>query len=566
MSQKRISNLSISLAVIQVILVTFSLVALALFVVGWGIGVDRVEVLKDFMSYSTIIMICILKITAVLLIFILFLIVISWLSKEEQGVTIYPFEVVPEGNNINGEAISHLIVAEMERIRQIHDFKYECIKPIEVEKLNLSYFSSPRAPTKENLCYNIAELGTVGAGNVSISIGSLLIALKGLWPWGSTRCIITGSLQKYGSIISLVACQEHQGICAWEVSRMIKPHNNLGDEYIPSLIKDLSFKIAHGLSFETSAKTWKGLKYYTEALDSYRQYNLTNYMRDLERARKNCIRAAYVEKDYPNPFGLLYNLGVAYVNVKKYPMAERSFRHISALKPDFEDIKNFLGISLLLQKRYNEAITCFDDQICINPQDFRALYLKGISYREMKDYEKALKCFDKAIEKRKPKDYAEAWFEKGVAFSNLNDNKNAIKCYKEATKINPNYSDAWHNMGRAYKAINNPDEHKRCINKSLLIHHLSRAKIYFKSRDNKSDIECEKIRKLCEKIRKLIEEENEYTRACFEAICGSADNALKLLSTALENKQQPLDWIRKDPFLESIHNHPRFDSLLKQYE
>lgn len=559
MSQKRISNLSISLAVIQVILVTFSLVALALFVVGWGIGVDRLEVLKDFMSYSAIIMISILKITGVLLIFILLLMVISWLSKEEQGVTIYPFEVVPEGNNANGEAISHLIVAEMERIRQIHDFQYEGIKPIEVEKLNLSYFSSPRAPTKENLCYNIAELGTLGAGNVSISIGSLLIALKGLWPWESTRRIITGSLQKYGSIISLVACQEHQGICAWEVSRMIKPHNNLGDEYIPSLIKDLSFKISHGLSFETSAKTWKGFKYYTEALDAYRQYNLTKDMRDLEQARKNCIKAAYAEKDYLNPFGLLYNLGVAYVNEKKYPMAERSFRHISALKPDFEDIKNVLGISLWLQNRYKEAIKCFDDQIDINPQDFRALYLKGISYREMGKYKQALKWFNKAIEKREPEDYAEAWFEKGVAFSKLKQNEEALNCYKEATKINPNYSDAWYNMGIVYKEIKNSDEYRRCIGKAHLLNHLSRAQIYHKSGDNIYIIECEKI-------RKSIEKENDYTRACFEAICGSSDNALKLLSTALEKKQQSLDWIRKDPFLESIRNYPRFESILSQYK
>jgi hypothetical protein len=61
-------------------------------------------------------------------------------------------------------------------------------------------------------------------------------------------------------------------------------------------------------------------------------------------------------------------------------------------------------------------------------------------------------------------------------------------------------------------------------------------------------------------------EENEYNRACLEAICGNSDRALDLLEIALKNKQTYATWVRRDPDLDFIRSDSRFTALLAEYE
>jgi hypothetical protein len=62
--------------------------------------------------------------------------------------------------------------------------------------------------------------------------------------------------------------------------------------------------------------------------------------------------------------------------------------------------------------------------------------------------------------------------------------------------------------------------------------------------------------------RKLIDKESEYNRACFEAICGNHDEALRLLKIALEKKLSSPDWARQDPDFERLRSDPRFQELV----
>jgi len=56
--------------------------------------------------------------------------------------------------------------------------------------------------------------------------------------------------------------------------------------------------------------------------------------------------------------------------------------------------------------------------------------------------------------------------------------------------------------------------------------------------------------------------ENEYSRACFESICGNVDEALTLLKVAFEKKQASLEWARRDPDFDFIRDDPRFKALV----
>ena len=56
--------------------------------------------------------------------------------------------------------------------------------------------------------------------------------------------------------------------------------------------------------------------------------------------------------------------------------------------------------------------------------------------------------------------------------------------------------------------------------------------------------------------------EDEYNRACFESICGNADEALALLKVALEKKHVSLEWARRDPDFDFIREDARFKALV----
>jgi hypothetical protein len=48
-------------------------------------------------------------------------------------------------------------------------------------------------------------------------------------------------------------------------------------------------------------------------------------------------------------------------------------------------------------------------------------------------------------------------------------------------------------------------------------------------------------------LLRLFSKEGAYNRACFEATCGNANEALALLKMALEKREISLEWAERDP-------------------
>ena len=74
-----------------------------------------------------------------------------------------------------------------------------------------------------------------------------------------------------------------------------------------------------------------------------------------------------------------------------------------------------------------------------------AWFDKGKSYHDQKRYEEALECYDKAL-KIKPDD-ARIWNNKGVDLVELKRYEEALECYDKALKIKPDDSEIWNNKG-----------------------------------------------------------------------------------------------------------------------
>ncbi len=64
--------------------------------------------------------------------------------------------------------------------------------------------------------------------------------------------------------------------------------------------------------------------------------------------------------------------------------------------------------------------------------------------------------------------------------------------------------------------------------------------------------------------RESIAKESNYSRACFEAICGNVEEALASLRIGLEKREVSVGWVRRDPDFEGLRDDPRFEALLDE--
>ena len=65
-----------------------------------------------------------------------------------------------------------------------------------------------------------------------------------------------------------------------------------------------------------------------------------------------------------------------------------------------------------------------------------------------------------------------------------------------------------------------------------------------------------------ERARPLLPADNFYSRACFDSIAGDADAAIEALRTALERREESVEWAREDPDFAFIRDDPRYRALV----
>lgn len=241
---------------------------------------------------------------------ILFSIIFTFIKiYSQQGIVMMPFDV-SKNEDLTGVAIADQLTAEMLRIQQIHNTKYEEIKL----STNRSYITTKLSteqslsssklivPKGEIVDLSMADIGTIDIGPSSLSIGKLIIAFKNICPFSKPVNMIRGSLQRYDSAIVLVAVLEGDNVQSWMLRQPID-NNDDDEEQIHEIINNLAFIIVHDLpQSNISAKTWQGFKYYTEALDTYHQYTLSGNTESLSRAGNYSLEAISSEKGYKNPF------------------------------------------------------------------------------------------------------------------------------------------------------------------------------------------------------------------------------------------------------------------------
>jgi tetratricopeptide (TPR) repeat protein len=373
-----------------------------------------------------------------------------------QGVVVMPFEI-SKNENLSGIAIADQLTYELSRIQQIHNVNNEEIVLRTSSIYSKAAFSAEQSlgrremviPKSKTMEFSMADTGTIDIGSNSLSLGKLIIAFKNICPGSEPVTIIRGSLQRYGSNIFLVAVLEGGNVQSWMARQPIESNNG---EQLHEMIRNLSFMIAHDLpQSNVSAKTWEGLKYYTEALDAYNKYELSGNPEDLSLAGNYSLEAISSEKGYNEPFNLLLSLELAYIMIVRQNNAIEYCNKTIELDPASTRSWTTKGEVLNCLDKYDEAIKACNEAISKDPKYAAAWNNKGFALGYLEKYDEAIKAFDEAI--RLDPNYADAWANKGFILNRQGKYDKAIKAFDEAIRLDPKDAGAWGNKGAALYSL-----------------------------------------------------------------------------------------------------------------
>lgn len=169
-------------------------------------------------------------------------------------------------------------------------------------------------------------------------------------------------------------------------------------------------------------------------------------------------------------------------------------------------------------------------QIEINPRNATTWEALGTLYKTAGRYEEAIQAFEQAVSIAPGA--VSHYHNLGLVYSVLGNNEGAFNAFQKVLELDPNHSLTHASLGGYYKKIGLEE---------LAQHHIGKA------------------------MKNIYESENEYNRACLEAICGNITQAIKLLRTALEKKQTYVDWVLHDPDLDSLRDYEGFKQLIADY-
>jgi tetratricopeptide (TPR) repeat protein len=449
-----------------------------------------------------------LKIVVILLLLIMIWKMALWTSAEDEGVVIQPFDTDGIGNGLDGKSIAQLLSCELQKIQEI-DQQAETIgipRDFQVYNENINTrIPSPISPNSRNpanaertpetetisslaernqqsdfgflflkgesLKYTVSGMGALGFGGASLPAGNLLLFLKELV--GSTPSSIEGSIQKYNSTIIIIATMEDHrssdsGIISWDIRRKIDVDNSSLGEQIPSMIKDLSFRIALDLarrwqSEKDFPRNWRSLEYLILAQEEFLNYNRTGNSGYFNRSKDMAIMAMWADPGYDKTLGLLSKEALIYLSINNSLEAEIIFRNIKKVRP-FEGAVG-LGFVYSKKKRYEDAYREYEDALKINRSSKTIWLNEGNVLYDMGKLDEAIKSYDEAL-KLDP-NYVIAWNNKGNAFKAQGKLEEAIKSYDEALKLDPNYVNAWNGKGNALLAQGKLDEAIKSYDEAL---------------------------------------------------------------------------------------------------
>jgi len=115
---------------------------------------------------------------------------------------------------------------------------------------------------------------------------------------------------------------------------------------------------------------------------------------DIQKAEEYLVRAAEL---LPNGKRVRYVLGNFYFGLQDYDSAEREYRRVIGIDPNFAPVYNILGYLLSNQNRYPEAIEILKRYAELRPNDNNPRDSMGEIYLYMGDYKNSIKEYSNSL-------------------------------------------------------------------------------------------------------------------------------------------------------------------------
>jgi len=159
-----------------------------------------------------------------------------------------------------------------------------------------------------------------------------------------------------------------------------------------------------------------------------------------------------------------------------------------------------------------------------------------------------------------------AWDTLGTLYKSINYFAQAVAAYQQAISVDDEKAIYYHHLALALAADGRDEDAVSALEKVIELdpdHSLAHATLggYYR----KLGLEEIAQKHIGIAMKSIFDSENEYNRACMEAIRGHADQAINLLQVALEKKQTYVDWVLRDPDLDFIRQDPRFKRLISDF-
>ena len=145
----------------------------------------------------------------------------------------------------------------------------------------------------------------------------------------------------------------------------------------------------------------------------------------------------------------------------------KSYEAVLAIKPDFAETHNNLGILFQELDQLDASIKHFKEALTIKLDFAEAHNNLGNALRELNQLDSAIKSYQKAID-IKP-DYVEAHYSLGTTFQELNQLDDAVKSYKEVVTIQPDFAEMHNNLGVIFNELKQKDAALKSLEKAVAI-------------------------------------------------------------------------------------------------
>lgn len=161
---------------------------------------------------------------------------------------------------------------------------------------------------------------------------------------------------------------------------------------------------------------------------------------------------------------------------------------------------------------------------------------------------------------------APAWDDLGEMYKSIRLYKEAIPAYLQAAETDPKNIQYLYHLGSTYAIEGLADDAVKTFQRIIKLdssHALAHATLggYYR----KMGLEELAQKHIGKAVKNFYDSENEYNRACLQALCGNVEDAINLLRTALQTEQTYVDWVLRDPDLDSIRTDSRFKQLISEF-